>query len=243
MIRPSPNVSDSITVALQALAVSLGDESRASRLLSLTGLTPDDLRHRASEPAVLVAVLRFLEDHEPDLLAVADTLGVRVDRRPSDRAPFHPGRCVELTLADGTPVGWAGELHPQVVQRLGLPARTGAAELDLDVLISASDHRTQVAPLSTHPMASSDVALVVTRDVRFGDVEESLRAGAGELLESVELFDVYVGDQLGADQQSLAFRMHFRAPDRTLTTQEVNAARDAAVKKAVNCAGSASRAW
>jgi hypothetical protein len=77
MIRPIPNVSDSITVALQALAVSLGDESRALRLLSLTGLTPDDLRHRAAEPDVLVAVLRFLEDHEPDLLAVADTLGVK----------------------------------------------------------------------------------------------------------------------------------------------------------------------
>ena len=77
MIRPSPNDSDSITVALRALAVSLGDENRASRLLSLTGLTPDDLRHRAAEPDVLVAVLRFLEDHEPDLLAVADVLGLK----------------------------------------------------------------------------------------------------------------------------------------------------------------------
>ena len=77
MIRRSPNVADSVTVALQALAVSLGDELRASRLLSLTGLTPDDLRERATEPAVLVAVLRFLEDHEPDLLAVADTLGIK----------------------------------------------------------------------------------------------------------------------------------------------------------------------
>jgi hypothetical protein len=77
MIRPSPNVSDPITVALDALAVSLGDETRASRLLSLTGLTPDDLRHRAAELDVLVAVLRFLEDHEPDLLAVANTLGIK----------------------------------------------------------------------------------------------------------------------------------------------------------------------
>lgn len=77
MIRRSPNDGDSITVALQALAVSLGDEQRASRLLSLTGLTPDDLRERAGEPAVLVAVLRFLEDHEPDLLAVADVLGIK----------------------------------------------------------------------------------------------------------------------------------------------------------------------
>ena len=77
MIRPSPNDTDSITVALQALAVSLGDEARAERLLSLTGLSPDDLRHRAAEPEVLVAVLRFLEDHEPDLVAVADTLGCK----------------------------------------------------------------------------------------------------------------------------------------------------------------------
>lgn len=77
MVRPSPNDGDSLTVALQALAISLGDEARASRLLNLTGLTPDDLRHRASDPAVLVAVLRFLEDHEPDLLAVAETLGIR----------------------------------------------------------------------------------------------------------------------------------------------------------------------
>ena len=77
MIWPTPNDGDAITVALQALAVSLGDEARATRLLSLTGLGPDDLRHRAAEPEVLVAVLRFLEDHEPDLLAVADTLGLK----------------------------------------------------------------------------------------------------------------------------------------------------------------------
>lgn len=77
MIQPTPNDGDSVTVALQALAVSLQDENRSSRLLSLTGLTPDDLRERAAEPAVLVAVLRFLEDHEPDLLAVADALGVK----------------------------------------------------------------------------------------------------------------------------------------------------------------------
>jgi hypothetical protein len=77
MIRTSPNDRDHLTVALQALAVSLEDEARASRLLSLTGLAPDDLRERASEPAVLVAVLRFLEDHEPDLVTVADALGLK----------------------------------------------------------------------------------------------------------------------------------------------------------------------
>ncbi|WP_022925538.1 phenylalanine--tRNA ligase subunit beta [Serinicoccus marinus] len=165
--------------------------------------------------------------------AVADALGVEVRRQQSTRAPFHPGRCVDLTLPDGTRVGWAGELHPKVVQRLGLPDRTSAAELDLDVLVRASDHRTQVARLSTHPVATSDVALEVPRGVRFSEVERSLREGAGTLLESLELFDVYAGDQVAQDKHSLAWRMHFRAPDRTLTTQEVNAARDAAVGRAV----------
>ena len=74
-MRSSVNEADPAQVALEALAVSLGEDKRAERLLSLTGLTPDDLRERAGESAVLVAVLRFLEDHEPDLVAVAATLG------------------------------------------------------------------------------------------------------------------------------------------------------------------------
>ncbi len=74
-MRSSVNEADPTQVALEALAVSLGDDKRAERLLSLTGLTADDLRSRAGEPAVLVAVLRFLEDHEPDLIAVAAALG------------------------------------------------------------------------------------------------------------------------------------------------------------------------
>lgn len=164
--------------------------------------------------------------------SVCDALGVAVGRVPAERMPFHPGRCVELQLADGTTVGWAGELHPQVVQRLGVPERSVAAELDLDVVIAAADRRVQARPLSTHPVAVSDVALTVPRAVRHGDVEASLRRGAGELLESILLFDVYQGDQIGEDQQSLAFRLTFRAPDRTLTTEEVNAARDAAVARA-----------
>jgi len=74
MIRPPPNATDPLIVALHALAVTLRDEARAERLLSLTGLTADELRARAAEPAMLVAVLSFLEAHEPDLVAVAEEL-------------------------------------------------------------------------------------------------------------------------------------------------------------------------
>ncbi|WP_153395287.1 phenylalanine--tRNA ligase subunit beta [Ornithinicoccus halotolerans] len=164
--------------------------------------------------------------------SLCDLLAVPVTRTMTERAPWHPGRCVQLALPDGDVVGWAGELHPKVVQALGLPERSVAAELDLEVLIRASDRRVLATPISTHPAATSDVALVVSRSVRFADLEASLRAGAGQLLESILLFDVYHGDQLAEDEQSLAFRMTFRAPDRTLRTEEVNAARDAAVARA-----------
>lgn len=85
-MRRPVNVPDPQAVALTALAVSLGDEARATRLLSLTGLTPDDLRSRAAEPEVLVAVLRFLEDHEPDLLAVAGAMGCKPEELVAARS-------------------------------------------------------------------------------------------------------------------------------------------------------------
>src|SRR5699024_8966290 len=173
--------------------------------------------------------------------AVCDAVGVQVQRRQVERAPFHPGRCVELALPDGTTIGWAGELHPKVVRALGLPERTVAAELDLDVLIAASDRRAQGRALSNHSPAGSDIALTVPRSVSFREVEESVRAGAGDLLESVTLFDVYRGDQISSDQQSLAFHLVFRAPDRTLKTAEVNAARDAAVARAAREHGAVQR--
>lgn len=172
---------------------------------------------------------------------VGRLLGIDLERLVTERPPWHPGRCVELALPDGTGAGWAGELHPQVVQRLGLPERTVAAELDLDALVAAADRRPQAAPLSTHPVATSDVALTVARTIRAGDVEEALRHGAGALLESLVLFDVYRGDQIGDEEQSMAFRLTFRAPDHTLTTAEVNQARDRAVEEAARRTGAVLR--
>ena len=73
--RPSPN--DALALALNALAATLGDERRARRFLDLTGIGTDELRARAAEPSLLSALLRFLEAHEPDLVAVAEALGVK----------------------------------------------------------------------------------------------------------------------------------------------------------------------
>jgi phenylalanyl-tRNA synthetase beta chain len=94
---------------------------------------------------------------------------------------------------------------------------------------------------STFPVAKEDVALVVADDVTAAEVEAALREGAGEHLESIRLFDVYTGDQVGAGHKSLAFALRFRAPDRTLTEQETGAARDAAVALAAERCGAVQR--
>ena len=94
---------------------------------------------------------------------------------------------------------------------------------------AASVQPPQQRDFSAHPVAWSDVALTVDEAVTAGAVEAALRSGAGPLLEAVVLFDVYRGEQVGAAKKSLAFRLAFRAPDRTLTTDEVSRFRDAAV--------------
>jgi len=158
-----------------------------------------------------------------------------------DYAPWHPGRCARVTLADGTLLGYAGELHPKALARLGLPPRTCAAEVSLDVLCDASVGPVQLAPFSTQPVALTDIALTVDEAIPAQAVAGTLRAAAGPLLESVALFDEYRGGQVQVGRRSLAFRLAFRAPDRTLTTDEVSAMRDAAVAAAAQAFGAVQR--
>ncbi len=163
---------------------------------------------------------------------VVAAAGIPADRlsvRAGDHAPWHPGRCAEIVV-DDTVVGYAGEVHPAVLSGLELPRRTCAMELDLDALPAAPV--TVAGRISSFPPALIDVALVLDASVPAAQVQAALVAGAGELLESVRLFDVYASEQLGAGQRSLAYKLTFRAPDRTLTADEAVAARDAAVAEA-----------
>ena len=148
--------------------------------------------------------------------------------RAASRAPWHPGRCAEILVGDAV-LGHAGELHPRVCTAYGVPARTAAAEIDLTRLLEHAVMIVGAPEFSDFPVAKEDVALVVDDSVTAADVEAALREGAGEYLESVRLFDVYTGPQVGEGKKSLAFALRFRAPDRTLTEHEAGAARDAAV--------------
>ncbi|MFE7776135.1 phenylalanine--tRNA ligase subunit beta [Streptomyces sp. NPDC057445] len=175
---------------------------------------------------------------------VAREAGVELVVRADRHAPWHPGRCAALYATVGgeeTLVGHAGELHPRVIKALGLPERTCAMEVELDLLERAGEGTLQAPRISTFPVATQDVALVVPSDVPSAEVERVLREGAGELLESVRLFDVFTGEQIGEGKKSLAYALRFRAPDRTLTVDEASAARDAAIALAAERVGAVLR--
>ncbi|GGT76580.1 phenylalanine--tRNA ligase subunit beta [Streptomyces lateritius] len=171
---------------------------------------------------------------------VAAEAGVELIISADRHAPWHPGRCAAFHVVvngEKVLVGHGGELHPRVVKALGLPARTCAMELDLDLLEQANEGPLKAPRISSFPVATQDVALVVPQETPAATVEAALRDGAGELLESVRLFDVYTGDQIGEGSKSLAYALKFRAADRTLTVEEATAARDAAVSLAAERTG------
>ncbi|MEV0915766.1 phenylalanine--tRNA ligase subunit beta [Streptomyces sp. NPDC049967] len=175
---------------------------------------------------------------------IAREAGVDLTVRAGQHAPWHPGRCAALYVSvngEETLFGHAGELHPRVIKELHLPERTCAMEVELDVLEQAVDGALQAPRISTFPVATQDVALVVAQDVPAAEVEQALREGAGELLESLRLFDVFTGEQIGGGHKSLAYALRFRAADRTLTVDEATAARDAAVALAAERTGAVLR--
>ena len=173
---------------------------------------------------------------------VARSAGVDIAVKAAEQLPWHPGRCAAIVLAsdEETVVGYAGELHPQVLEALELPARTCAMELDVSAL--PLDEKFPAPVLSSFPALHQDIALVVDEETPAETVRRVVEEGAGDLLESVELFDVFRGEQLGEGKKSLAFQLLFRAGDRTLTDEEANERRLAAADLAQQRLGAQMRA-
>jgi phenylalanyl-tRNA synthetase beta chain len=170
---------------------------------------------------------------------IARASGFDVTLRAAQQLPWHPGRCAEVLVGETT-VGYSGQLHPAVIERSGLPKGACAIELDLDAIpIVEALPAPRVSPF---PAVFQDVSLVVSAHVPARAVADAVREGAGELLEDLELFDVFTGPQIGEDRKSLTFALRFRAPDRTLTEDDASAARDAAVRRAAKVLGAELRA-
>ena len=154
----------------------------------------------------------------------------------SDLAPWHPGRCAEL-IVDGKVVAHAGEIHPRILSQYNLPPRSSAFAINIGALPNSQmvrPHRVGVMPA-----AMQDVALIVDSTVTALQVQEALMEGAGDLLESISLFDRY--DKVGDGKVSLAFTLTFRAADRTLTSEEVSAMRESATNVASKRCGAVVR--
>ncbi|UXA20406.1 phenylalanine--tRNA ligase subunit beta [Mycobacterium sp. SMC-4] len=257
----SRNVSrGSVDVALFAIAqvVEPTSETRAVERI------PNDRRPTEDEIAMLDASLPHQPQHVAAVLAglrelagpwgpgrrvepadafeavrvVGRAAGVDFVFRAAEYLPWHPGRCAELLIGEQV-VGHAGQLHPAVVERSGLPKGTCAIEIDLDAV--PITERLPAPGVSPFPAVFQDVALIVEGSVAAQSVIDTVRDGAGPLLEDVRLFDVYTGPQIGEHRKSLALALRFRAPDRTLTEDEASAMRDAAVEAAARRHGAVQR--
>jgi phenylalanyl-tRNA synthetase beta chain len=197
---------------------------------------PDERFHLAFVRSHLVRRAPFEPDRPADVYDATAALGalvaeLRVSGAHLDHATipgFHPARGAHV-LVDDAVVGAVGQIATAVVEGLDLAGPVVAAELDLGALVSARQEPRTARPISRFPASTIDLAFVVADTVPAGDVEATLRRSGGDVLERVDLFDVFRSDALGAGRVSLAFSVRFRAPDRTLTDDEVGRLRRACI--------------
>lgn len=153
--------------------------------------------------------------------ALLDELRISVATFAPAPSPWlHPGRAAHLVLG-GDVIGTLGELHPQVAATYDLPSAVYVADLDLDALLARATFRPRFTPLRRFPAVRRDIALVVPDGILASQVQETITAAGGTLLESAELFDLYIGPPIPAGHRNLAYALAFRAPDRTLAAEEV----------------------
>ncbi|HEX6458364.1 MAG TPA: phenylalanine--tRNA ligase subunit beta [Thermoleophilaceae bacterium] len=161
------------------------------------------------------------------LEGVLETAGAEWWVEPAERPFLHPGRSASILAGDERKLGWIGELHPMVLAEWDLSGTCTAFEIDFDLLAEIVPDARQYEPISPFPAVIQDIAVVVDDDVLAGVVHATVAEAGGDLLERVTLFDEYRGEQVGEGKKSLALRLEFRAPDRTLTDEEVAERREA----------------
>ena len=182
-----------------------------------------------------------------DAVEAVNRLGKRIGvefvlRQPASKdvpSSWHPGRTamvyVPVDNGEDVNVGIVGELHPQVNEALDLPQHSAAFELDLTAMFKSIDLKpVQAKPISTFPPVKQDFAFIAPSTLAARDLRDAIVKASGDLCESVELFDVYEGDQLDEGLRSLAYSVTFRAADRTLSGDEMDAVRESITKAAAD---------
>ncbi len=206
----------------QAEGPGLPRETRRLGLVLVGSWEPDSWK--APDVATDVFLAKGLVER------VLEVLGVKAEYAAA-REPFlHPGRTASVSIGAGV-VGWMGEVHPLVLRSFDLPGPAVAAELDLDAAFAARRGVPLFEDLLSHPAVEQDLALVVAADMPAVEVAAAVRRHGSELLRDVRVFDVYAGPQVGEGKKSLALRLTYRSPERTLQESEVNEVRGAMLER------------
>jgi phenylalanyl-tRNA synthetase beta chain len=158
--------------------------------------------------------------------ALAAHLGAELAFAPAAQPFLHPGRAAGVRLG-GLDAGWLGEVHPVVCRQWDLDAAVGFQIALAELVAASSFGRERYEDVIEYPAVLQDLAVVVDEGVAAARVREAVAAGGGDLLHGTTVFDLYRGAQVGEGQKSLALRLEFRAPDRTLTDAEVSERREA----------------
>jgi phenylalanyl-tRNA synthetase beta chain len=142
----------------------------------------------------------------------------------TDEATFHPGRCAEITTADGTVLGIMGELHPVVAQNYTFNRAVYLAELDFENIFAKANSKKSYKALPKFPASTRDFSFVCDEDVTVGAIEDAMRHSGVSLIEDIKFFDIYRGVQLGEGKKSVSFTVSLRSADHTLTVEEADKA-------------------
>ncbi len=143
----------------------------------------------------------------------------------SENKTFHPGRCAHVSCKNKH-IATIGEIHPKVLENFGIKKRLYIFEINIEETSRVADLEVHYSPVPRYPAIEKDIALVVDKDLQVGSLEEIIKKYGKKNLESVKLFDIFQGDQVGENKKSVAYALTFRAKDRTLTDDEVNKIQD-----------------
>jgi len=154
-----------------------------------------------------------------EMLKIFGIADVRFESE-SEYGVYHPGRCARILLND-VELGIMGEVHPEVCEKYGVGTKAYCSELMFDAVMKAAKTDKFYRPLPKYPATSRDIALLVEEEVQVGTLEAIIKENGGEILEKIQLFDVYRGKQIGEGQKSVAFALTYRGADKTLTEEDV----------------------
>ena len=226
---------------LEALALNARQDQGGARLFEI-GSVFWNTKGKVEEPQLLAiaahvpaggadAAVAELRSVQAILATVRDRFAIRSTEfkqsefesaSPGPFAGFHPGRTGQI-FDEGQPIGVVGEVHPEVLARLGLPGRAVAAEVLFDRFSAGGQRTPQATPLPRFPGVRRDLTVVVRGKIAGGDVLQVIRREGGYTLRDISMVSEYQGPQLQAGARSLSFRLLYQADDRTLTNEEVAA--------------------